>query len=235
MGCNTRMGGVTIEDQKHWRISEAVLIGMAGLLVLEILLLLLMYARSRYGFTANLSRFQRREVDALIAQIGIGLIFAPIILLIEKKRGLGGWRDSIEWNSGRWTLGPIVLGALLAVVYSVFLRFTHGEAAHFRDSSMALDLSLFVLTDVFCAAALEEIYFRGILFVALENRFGGAIAVIFVTLMSDLVHPGHFGVVLLPLFVYGVVRLRTRSVASCVWLHASYNFFLVFNPLSWPR
>ena len=230
------MSGVAVEDQKHWRISEAALIGMAGFLVLETLLLLLsICVRGRYGFAADLSRFQQRELDALIAQIGTGLICGPIILLLEKKRGLGGWRNSIGWNSGRWTLGSIVLGALLAVAYSVFLRFVHGGAAQFRDGSQTLDLSLYVLTDVFCAAALEEIYFRGILFVALSKRFGGIIAVIFVTLISDLVHPGRFAVVLPALFIFGVVRLRSKSVASCVWLHASYNFFLVFNPLSWPR
>jgi uncharacterized protein len=96
-------------------------------------------------------------------------------------------------------------------------------------------MGLYVVSDVFVQPAVEEIYFRGILFLALAQKFGRLAAIAVVTVIFAVMHPAGYRLNVIPVAIaLGIVRLRTRSVASCFALHASYNLFLVLYQLVAP-
>ena len=95
---------------------------------------------------------------------------------------------------------------------------------------------------IFIAPVVEELFFRGFIYPALErffNRFlfpafdlafGSALSIIVTAAAFSLLHEGqlaHAWVPLLVLFSVGVVltlvRARTNSVATCVLVHMGYN------------
>ncbi len=117
----------------------------------------------------------------------------------------------------------MLYGAILAIAVSVGLTARYGSAGSLRSPA---DLVLYVLSEVLVGSLIEETYFRGILFSALANKFGTLASILIVTLISSLVHLGHMFYVLPAMALLGFTRLRTRSVASCFVLHASYNLFV---------
>jgi membrane protease YdiL (CAAX protease family) len=220
--------GVTVakaEDRGTWSVPEAALIGIIAFCFILILPFLSLRPIHDHGFFS--SRFQEREVTTLISLAGTTLILAPVILLIIKKRHLGGWWKSIEWNSGRYIWESAISGAVLAVVWSLCLKYLRGTAGSFRDTHLALTVILAVTTEVLASAAVGEMYFRGILFVALAKRFGATVSVLVTTVAFTFVHLGHMFYVLPVAVTLGVWRLKTKSVASCFALHASYNLFIL--------
>ena len=67
---------------------------------------------------------------------------------------------------------------------------------------------------------------------AFARRFGDVAAIIAVTLLFVLMHPGRRLIVFPVAIVLAVVRLRTKSVAACFALHGSYNLFLVLYAIA---
>ena len=220
--------GVTVakaEDRGTWSVPDAALIGIVAFCFILILPFFSLRPIHDHGFFS--SRFQEREITTLTSLAGTTLILAPVILLIIKKRHLGGWWKSIEWNSGRYIWESAISGAVLAVVWSLCLKYLRGTAGSFRDTHLALTVILAVTTEVLASAAVEEMYFRGILFVALAKRFGATVSVLVTTVAFAFVHFGRMFYVLPLAVVLGVWRLKTKSVASCFALHASYNLFIL--------
>jgi membrane protease YdiL (CAAX protease family) len=225
---------VTAPTRTHlgsWSVFQAVLIGITGFLVSMILLFYATFETERYQLYLRFSAYQLSTGSTLISLIGTGLILGPIVLLIAKRRRLGGLWESIGWNGGRYVLQAIASGAVLAILFSLVLTRLYGTAGHFRDTPLVLSLSLYFLTAALVEPSMEEIYFRGILFVALARKIGRVNSVVMVTLIFALMHPGHRIAVLPVSALLGIVRLKTNSVASCVALHASYNLFLVLYQL----
>jgi membrane protease YdiL (CAAX protease family) len=215
-----------------WGVLEAALIGVAGFLVAMTLLFLATLEIERYQLNLKFSTYQLSAGSSLISLIGTGLILGPIVLLIVNRRRLGGgWRESIEWNGGKYVLQSIASGGAFAILFSLVLTRVYGTAGNFHDTPLALSLSLYFLTAVFVEPAMEEIYFRGILFLALARKIGRVNSIIVITVIFTLMHPGHRLNILPIATLLGIVRLKTNSVASCFALHASYNLFLVLYQL----
>jgi len=205
-------GSSAPECRKTWNIPGAALIGIGGSVV--------------FVLVVTFSRFQAREATALVAQVGAGLLLAPVVLSIARRRCSEGFWASIGWNSSRLDVALFILcilcGGILAIAVSAGLTARYGSAGSLRGP---VDVVLYGLSEVLVGSFIEEMYFRGILFSALENRFGRLASVLIVTIISSLVHLGHMFYVFPAMAVLGFTRLRTESVASCFVLHASYNLF----------
>src|SRR5437660_1279787 len=102
-----------------WGVLEAVLIGVGGFLVAMTLLFIATFEVERYQLNLKFSAYQLSTGSTLISLIGTGLIMGPIVLLIVTRRRLrGGWRESIEWNGGRYVLQSIASGGVFAILFS---------------------------------------------------------------------------------------------------------------------
>lgn len=212
-------------DSKAWNILEAALIGFSGFFVFLTLLRVSAHLISQFGLIQWLTWFQLREFKTLISTVVTVLILTPVISLLIRSRRLGGWLESIEWNAGRYAFRSILLGAILAVVWSSVTIAFHDTPGSFHERG--LSIILYLLSEVIVGPVVEEMYFRGMLFVALAKRLGPVMSIMIVTGIFVLVHPGHTLNVLPVAVTLGIARLKTKSVASCFVLHASYNFFLL--------
>jgi membrane protease YdiL (CAAX protease family) len=117
-----------------------------------------------------------------------------------------------------------VAGFVAGIVYSVAKTALAGRG--YQDASLEA-IAAFVVLAGLAAPAMEEIYFRGILFVALARRFGNIPSIAGVTLLFCVAHPQHWFTVLPVAVLLGAMRLYTRSVKACFACHAAYNLSLV--------
>jgi membrane protease YdiL (CAAX protease family) len=86
---------------------------------------------------------------------------------------------------------------------------------------------------ILVAPLVEELFFRGFLYPALARRLGVMAGILLTAALFALLHAGQLALAwapLLILFAVGavltLVRARTNSVATCVLIHAGYNFTL---------
>ena len=143
---------------------------------------------------------------------------------------------SIRWNM------PSQLRALLALTGGVGLAFASAifetalqkwvpkglpidQMIHDRNSAF-----LFALFGVLVAPFIEELFFRGFLYPVLAKKLGQGVSIVLTASAFAVIHQGqlaHAWVPLLWLFIVGLiltyVRARTKSVATSVIIHISYN------------
>lgn len=115
------------------------------------------------------------------------------------------------------------------------------------SSRAAVFLVAFFAT--FTAPIVEEVVYRGILYSALQRRFGIILAVSFVTILFAAVHIPQYSsnnvpdygtiIVLLMLsLVLTLIRVKTNNLLPCVVLHTVFNgiqsILLIFSPYLLP-
>jgi membrane protease YdiL (CAAX protease family) len=92
-----------------------------------------------------------------------------------------------------------------------------------------IDVFVLVLLVVLGAPVIEELFYRGLAFGSIENRFGTAIAVVGSSVLFALVHFQPYD--LLPLLVAGLVfaglRARYGRLGPGIWAHIGFNLIAV--------
>jgi membrane protease YdiL (CAAX protease family) len=98
---------------------------------------------------------------------------------------------------------------------------------YFKNAASGYALALF---GVFVAPVVEELFFRGFLYPALERWIGVVGGLVVTSAAFSLLHGGQLGEAWAPMLVLFLVssvltavRIRTRSVATCVLVHMGYN------------
>lgn len=174
---------------------------------------------------------------------GYLLMVAFIGYMIRLRRG-GGFLSAISWNAPRVGNALLALAggiglALLSEGFSImFSRWTPKSLPidqFFRDTHSAYLLAFY---GVIVAPFVEELFFRGFLYPALARRIGVTVSVLLTALFFALMHwqqLAHAWAPMLWLFLVGmvltIVRARTKSLATSVLVHFSYNstiFLVVF-------
>jgi membrane protease YdiL (CAAX protease family) len=147
---------------------------------------------------------------------------------------------AIQWNtpSRRRAMNALMIGASLAlfsdigqIVLDRWIPKSLPITDYFRDRPSALLLGAF---GILIAPWMEEFVFRGFLYPALARWIGPAVSVLITASAFTALHGQQLGYSWAPLlliFVVGVVltvtRAVTRSVATCVIVHMTYNFALL--------
>ena len=143
---------------------------------------------------------------------------------------------AISWNPprGKAALVAVIVGIGLAFFSLVFTDLLSRWVPKslpidkfFRDTSSTYVLAIF---GVVVAPFVEELFFRGLLYPALARDTGVGISIVLTAAAFAVVHQeqlAHAWVPLAWLFLFGivqgVVRAKTRSVATCVLIHTVYN------------
>lgn len=218
-----------------WTIPTALLLGIGGFTAYMVALFWAFREFQSMNSLPGWSPYQRLMLSTLLSTLGACAVVGPAALLVAKRRGSEGWWISIEWNgSVRSICWSVLAGALLGIGYRTALRITFGSAGSFDEHPLTLSLALYCASAVVLGPALEEMYFRGILFLAIAKRVGTLTALVIVTIAFASMHPGHRFNVAPVAIALGVARFKTKSVASCFALHASYNLFLALYQLAVP-
>jgi uncharacterized protein len=167
--------------------------------------------------------------------VGYLLCTGFMALLIRQKYHTG-FLDAVRWNppTRRWIYGAIALGAglglvneLLSGVLERWIPKSLPIEQLFRNTPSAYALAAF---GILLAPLVEELFFRGFLYPALARPLGSALSVALTGGFFALMHSpqlAHAWIPLLLLFAIGViltvVRAKTKSVATTVIIHMSYN------------
>ena len=149
---------------------------------------------------------------------------------------------AIQWNlpGRRLAINSLMIGAALAVVSDlgeiVFHRWIPESlpiTEYFKDRPSALLLAAF---GILVAPLMEELLFRGFLYPALARWTGTFVSVVMTASAFTLLHGAQLGYSWAPLlliFIVGVAltvtRVVTRSVATGVIVHMTYNFVLLLQ------
>jgi len=180
------------------------------------------------------TRFQLSQMSILFTLMLAFVATASIVVSICKIRDLGEPFSSIGWNLNKdvWVSVPLGLGVAATTTVALFLTF--GGVAQFRDGFAPVSILLFLMTSVVGQPLIEEFYFRGVLFVALSARFSQFTTVMLTSILFALFHVGGYRIIaafVLLGVVLGFTRIKTRSVAACFALHASYNLGVLVTQL----
>jgi uncharacterized protein len=205
------------------------------------------------GFAHSLPRFHNLPIGDLAqnavvivpAQTLAYLLVIGFMVLIVRLKRRGRFLTVISWKEPGMERALVSLagGAGLAILSGVFsLLFSRWVPKSvpfdklFSNTQAAYLLASF---GVLVAPFVEETFFRGFLYPALARRIGVGSSVVLTAAFFAAVHQGqlaHAWVPLAWLFIVGlvltVVRVRTKSVATCVLIHMAYNatlFALLFH------
>ncbi|HEX9254330.1 MAG TPA: CPBP family intramembrane glutamic endopeptidase [Candidatus Angelobacter sp.] len=165
--------------------------------------------------------------------------FMAFLVWIRHKMSLS---RAIQWNvpGRRLALSALLAGAALAVVSDIgeviFHRWIPDSlpiTEYFKDRPSALLLASF---GILVAPLMEELLFRGFMYPALARWTGPFISIVVTASAFTLLHGAQLGYSWAPLlliFIVGVVltvtRVVTRSVATGVIVHMTYNFVLLLQ------
>jgi CAAX protease family protein len=172
----------------------------------------------------------------LPVQLAAYILTVGFMVFLVREKYRTGFLQAVRWNppAGRLVWGAVALGAGLGVMNEVLGNLMQRWIPEslpidelFRKPSSAYVLSAFA---ILVAPLVEELFFRGFLYPALARPLGSVLAVGLTGGLFALVHAGQLALAWVPLlllFVVGaaltVVRARTKSVATCVLIHMSYN------------
>lgn len=160
------------------------------------------------------------------------LIWIPVLLVIAAMARTAG-AGRIRWGTLDGWNKPLVVGVgLAAIVQSVMLSLLAGDATTPLQEAMRTrgDLVAVVVFALLIAPLVEELFFRGYLYGALENAFGRRLAVIVVGLVFGMFHGVQYAgapTALIAVTLMGLattwVRAYTGGLWPCVALHVLYN------------
>jgi membrane protease YdiL (CAAX protease family) len=163
------------------------------------------------------------------------LILAYMIMFVEGTFHRRFW-EAIRWNWPSQNWGLFVPVGMLMVLFEELERFfkipQHIPMEEFLKTPQAA-----VMTAIFAVSLgplMEELFFRGFLYPALERRFGVTASVVVTAAGFGIIHGAQlafaFGLVFI-IFLVGlvltIVRAKTNSVGASFVVHVAYNSTIV--------
>lgn len=226
------------DENPPWNLVDVLVIAVFAFVTGFVVLLF------AFGVAHSIPRF-RNLSPAQLGQTALILVPAQTVAylfvvafmahLVGLKQG-GSFLKAISWNapSAQKGLQAIAGGVGLALVSAIFTGILSRWVPKslpvdklFSDTSSAYLLALF---GVFVAPFVEELFFRGFLYPALARKIGVSASMVLTAALFAVVHQGQLARAWVPLawlFIVGMVltyvRVKTKSVATCVLIHIVYN------------
>jgi membrane protease YdiL (CAAX protease family) len=210
--------------RKTWRVRDAALVGFV--LVSALFFVVWFGPDSRNILSSfHITSQERSQLSLLVIVLSELCAMAVAIAGIARLRTVEDFLASVGWNANRRSAqNGIFVGLVLSGIITLALALLSTPPSRFTFSP--LSIGLYGLTTIVIQPFVEECYFRGVLFAALANRLGKSSGVALSAVLFGLFHMGGYRllwVFLIVGLVMGLIRLRTHSVATCVFSHAAYN------------
>lgn len=185
---------------------------------------------------ANLQALATNALITVPAQFAAYVLTVGFMVWLIPQRHHIFFARGIFWNlpGKQIALTALAGGAVMALLSEIssglLQRWTPKNLPieeYFKNAASGYALALF---GVFVAPFVEELFFRGFLYPALERWIGVVGGVVLTSVAFSLLHGGQLGEAWAPMLVLFLVsavltavRIRTRSVATCVLVHMGYN------------
>ena len=220
--------------QKNWNLTNATVMGIVLLVAMVSgFYVELAFLADGSNPLSGLSSFQQSQV-LIIATVLFQFVVAGVMVFhVVRIRELNEFLTSIEWNP----TNQIRLYAFAGFILAIFVALSKSRftvVGRFMDGFSPISIGLYVLSAVLLQPFIEECYFRGVLFIAVRDRFSTVAAVVSTALVFSVVHPQRM-ITLLPIaFGLSITKAKTRSVAACFGMHAGYNIGMIaFQLIYW--
>ncbi|HUI84972.1 MAG TPA: type II CAAX endopeptidase family protein [Candidatus Binatia bacterium] len=218
-----------------WDVAATLVLTLLAIFVFTVAALLVAHSFPAYRHApfTDLTTNAKIVIAAQATAYPVVLIF---IFLMVRSRSRQRFAMAIRW---RWpgAVAPAFMagGVVLAIVVEGLARFLPIPKSlpmdtYFHDATSAYMMAAFGIT---LAPLLEELFFRGLLYPLLDRAFGVVVGVLLTAAGFAAIHGAQLGYAWAPvlsIFVVGVVftvvRVRTKSVASCFLMHCGYNLAL---------
>ncbi len=198
----------------------------------------------------KLKTFSLTDPTAVFLQL-LGIIPAHILTIflawvVVTRRRKYDFRKTLGWSGGGykvWLSYPVILISFYIVAYFTAKFFPPQETDLDRmmQSSRSV-IYLIALIATFAAPFVEEVVYRGILYSALQRKFGIITAFIVASVLFTAVHvpqyldsPSTLFLLLLLSFTLTAIRIKTDNLLPCIIMHTIFNGFqlviLILEPL----
>jgi CAAX protease family protein len=225
------------DENPVFNLSDVLLIVVVAVVALVLSgTVTVFFASALHLFRGNIKDLAGNVLVFLPAQVLAYILTVGFMVLLIWQKYRTGFLEAVRWNAlgGGWVYGAIALGAALGLINDLLSGFLERWIPkslpideYFRNPASAYALAAF---GILIAPVVEELFFRGFLYPALARPLGSALAVGLTGGLFALIHSeqlAHSWIPLLLLFVIGViltlVRAKTKSVATCVIVHMTYN------------
>lgn len=224
-----------INRDKHWR-------GIDVLAITLIIIMVLLIGVVGYGYLIKIGFLPNPADDGLTIWISISFAALEAIILLGSVYILGKRRDRGVWSAAgfraapmEWLIKAVVISTLiipLSGLIALFIQWITG--APMQNPQIAFiapdGFSWFGLVSMVLLGGLlipfaEELYFRGVLYVWLSDRWGTWMGIIVSSLIFGIVH-GELSVGVAAFFmglVLAWVFERSESIWPGVMIHAINN------------
>lgn len=189
------------------------------------------------GESSVIQEFIKADTTAIILNL-VAVIPAHILTLlvcwvIITDFGKYSFRQTVGWDLDKIGFSQAIFFVALfnAVAILLFYFFPEPESdlmKVIRSSPQALYLTAFIAVST--APVVEEVVYRGILYSALQKKFGMSAAITIVTTLFALVHvpqyfPSYVTILLIFTlsFVLTLIRAYSGSLLPCILIHALHN------------
>lgn len=181
------------------------------------------------GGTAAPGDVLYRWSTAVAGAVQYAIILAVVLLI---SRGLApavlGLRAPDSWRAAAgWIAASIVLIWIIGALLNPFLEAgeEQGLVPDEWDSHRAAAFVANFVVVALVAPIVEELTYRGLGFAAVQQFFGGAVAVVVTGVAFGLAHGLVIALPVLTIFglILGWLRLRTKSIYPPIILHAIFN------------
>ncbi len=190
---------------------------------------------------AALTELLTKDKTSILIQL-IAIIPAHIFTLLVAWLVVTRWRKHSfremlgwQWNGFKiWHAFVITIFffGLAIALKSVFPEQENEMDKLINSSRAAVYLVAFFAT--FTAPLVEEVVYRGVLYSALQRKFGIALAVVFVTILFAAIHipqyssnnvPDYAAIIILVLLslTLTMIRVKTKNLLPCIILHTIFN------------
>lgn len=229
-------------DNPHWSWWTALLVWFASVVLLVAVpsLIVIPYVLKKgvnIQDAENLKNFLLTDYGAILLQIGLVIpihviTFALCWAVITKFKKFP-FRETVGWKLGGfkiWHVAAIIVAFFLVAwgMTSIFGEQENDITRILKSSRTAVYIIAFLAT--FTAPIVEEVVYRGILYPAVQKRFGVIAGVITATFLFAGVHYFQYWgditaltMVTLLSFILTMVRVKTGNLLPCIILHFVFN------------
>jgi membrane protease YdiL (CAAX protease family) len=173
---------------------------------------------------------------SLISNVGRLIGLSPVLLIagisvLMSVAGLRQWCSCPALRALGWTI-PSLRFLVIAIISGLAAAFAVALVARAAGISIIRDPAATAVLTVTIGPIVEELFFRGFLQPCLAAITGAIPAVIVTAIFFAAIHgPAtllQFSCFTITGAAYGLLRLRSGSVAASTLMHSTYNFALTF-------
>lgn len=205
-----------------WFAWQSLVVGVTSFISAVLAFAVLITTGMRLHFAAGLATAQANAAS-IVLSYGVAAGVGYLLTKLLHADGSEGFWTSIGWSYSKREAGAAALGGLCVAILMRFALTGHFTVEVNPSSRMDVLFAWVFLGTVIVEPLVEEVYFRGVLFVGLARRLGPVLSICLVTLAFVLLHVQHRWIVLPITILLGLLRLYRGSTASCFALHAAYN------------